>query len=308
MPVPPSGGSSGASPADRPEHRHRDLVDAEAIAGDQSAAFRGTGTGESLEPCRVPGPGPARAGFVDLPDAVPLQEPGQAGDVVLVGMRQDDGVDPPVPRWQAAIEGDQQPGRVRASVHEEPPTIGSFDEDRVALADVQDGDPRDPGGTRGDDRAGHQHGDSERRAPSTRVHRPAAPRGRRVWPPRRERGVQEGPRRAYRPRPGSVRPEPPVEPHDQARRHDGGQDIERGAEGDAGERKARAGVDDRDRDPQEDPGRRRQDGPDGPRRSSHDQPARDERNEPAAIAGATSGTTTGSRPARRVTAARTPRG
>jgi hypothetical protein len=62
--------------------------------------------------------------------------------VVLVGVGQDEDVDPAVPGWQPPIELDEEAVRIRAGVDEHPTAVAALDEDRVALADVEDGDPR----------------------------------------------------------------------------------------------------------------------------------------------------------------------
>ena len=91
----------------------------------------------------VAGSRSAHARLVDPADPVPVEEERHPGDVVLVRMGQDEDVDPAVPRRQPAIELDEQPVRIGAAVDEHPSAAAALDEDRVALADVED---RDPGG------------------------------------------------------------------------------------------------------------------------------------------------------------------
>lgn len=74
----------------------------------------------------VPGV-PARAlavhpGLEDPAHPVPLQDADEAGDVVLVRMRQHDQVDPAIPRRDAGVELQEQPIGVRSAVHQHPST------------------------------------------------------------------------------------------------------------------------------------------------------------------------------------------
>ena len=59
-------------------------------------------------------------------------------------MGQDEDVDPAVPRRQPPIELDEEPVRIGSAVDEHPAASTALDEDRVALADVEDRDPRRP--------------------------------------------------------------------------------------------------------------------------------------------------------------------
>ena len=76
--------------------------------------------------------------------------------MVLVGMGQDDEVDPPVPRRHVGVEGDEEAVGVRAAVDEHPRATIAVDEDRIALADVEDGDPQPAVGPGRGDRD-HRH-------------------------------------------------------------------------------------------------------------------------------------------------------
>ena len=76
-------------------------------------------------------------GLEDPAHAVALQDPDEAGDVILVRMCQHDEVDPAVPRRDSRIELGEQPLRVRSAVHEHPAAGAALDEDRVALAHIE---------------------------------------------------------------------------------------------------------------------------------------------------------------------------
>ncbi len=61
--------------------------------------------------------------------------------MVLVRVGQDQEVDPPIPGRQPGVERQQEPIRVRSAVDQQPPAPSALDQDRVALADVEDRDP-----------------------------------------------------------------------------------------------------------------------------------------------------------------------
>jgi len=73
---------------------------------------------------------------------VALEEQGESGDVILVWVRQDQGVDASVPRRDAAVEGDEQAVGVRTAVDQQPTAARALDKDRVALSDIEDRDAR----------------------------------------------------------------------------------------------------------------------------------------------------------------------
>ncbi len=122
----------------RPEDPNVDLVEGEVVAGcepvDLPAARRQPGP-EGF----VPRPGPAHPRLEQAADTIALEQQRQAGDVVFVGMAEDDQVEPPVPGRQAGIESDDQATGVRSAVDEEATAAPALDEDRVSLADVEDG-------------------------------------------------------------------------------------------------------------------------------------------------------------------------
>jgi hypothetical protein len=127
--------------ADGPQHAHRDLVDRQPVAGPDREAWRRPGPSEPIDPGRVAGSRSAHAGLEDAADTIAIEQQGEPGDMVLVRVRQDDRVEPPVPRRDSPIELDEEPVRIGPAVDQEPPPVGALDEDRVALADIEDGDP-----------------------------------------------------------------------------------------------------------------------------------------------------------------------
>jgi hypothetical protein len=127
--------------ADRPEHPHGDLVHRQAIAGGDPGALRSAAARELAQPRGIPWPWPAHPWFEHTVHVIPGEEEGESGHMVLVGVRKDDRVDPPVPGWEASIQGDQEAVRVGSAVDQQPPAARSLDQDGIALADVEDRDP-----------------------------------------------------------------------------------------------------------------------------------------------------------------------
>ena len=145
-----------------PEHLESDVVDAEPIAGAEGRTDRRSRTSQTGQPRPVARAGAAHPGLEDVSDRVSFEQPRQTGDMVLVRVRQDDGVDAPIPRWQVSVERDPQDGWVGTAVDEQTTTAPSLHEDGIALPDIED---RHAGTACG---AGHRHracdrdGDEER--------------------------------------------------------------------------------------------------------------------------------------------------
>ena len=158
MPVPPSGGSNGTWPRIGQRTRSRISSTFRRSPAASPSRIGAPGRAEASEPRGVAGARSAHPGLEDAADAVALEQECQAGDVILVRVAQDDRVDPAVPRRDPAIEGHEQAIRIRSAVDEEPAAPGAFDEDRVALPDVEDRDPGAGAGCRGD----HGTGDEQR--------------------------------------------------------------------------------------------------------------------------------------------------
>jgi hypothetical protein len=147
--------------ADRPEDTQTDLVDRQPVAGrDREMGWRAD-LAETIEPCGVARPRAAHTRFEHPPDAVAREQQREPSNVVLVGMGQDDHVDPAIPRRDAPVELDEQPIRVRSAVDQQSTAARALDEDRIALADVEDRDPGDAGRPRDRDRPGHGDRDDQ---------------------------------------------------------------------------------------------------------------------------------------------------
>jgi hypothetical protein len=143
--------------ADRPQDAQADVVDVEAIIGRETQPDRRTRSSQVAQPCRIARSRAAHPRLEHPTDLVALEQQRETGDVVLVRMAEDDGVDPPVPGRDAGVEDDHQAVRIGAAVDEQTASARTLDEDGVALADVEDRDPRDPGRTGDDDRARDRH-------------------------------------------------------------------------------------------------------------------------------------------------------
>ncbi|MEJ7747913.1 MAG: hypothetical protein WKF56_01340, partial [Candidatus Limnocylindrales bacterium] len=76
--------------------------------------------------------------------------------MVLVWVRQDDGVESSIPGRDPAVEIDEQTTRVRTAVDEDAAATRTLDEDRVTLSHIENGDPRCPGRSMNDHRGGHR--------------------------------------------------------------------------------------------------------------------------------------------------------
>ena len=147
--------------ADGPEHSHRDLVDRQPIPGGDRRPSRGAGLPEAIDPCRVARSGSAHPGLEDARDVIPRQQERQPGDVILVGVRQDDRIEPPVPWRDPSVELDEESVRIRPSIDQQATAARAFDQDRIALADVEHGDAGDSRRPGDRDRAGDGDRDDE---------------------------------------------------------------------------------------------------------------------------------------------------
>ena len=112
------------------------------------------------------------AGFEHAPDAVPREQERKAGNVILVRVREDHCIDPSIPRRDAPIELDQQSIRIRPTVDEQATTVRPFDQDRVALADVEHAYASDAGWSGDHDGPGDGHADDECADGKSGRHRP----------------------------------------------------------------------------------------------------------------------------------------
>lgn len=144
-------------PADRPQHAHRDLVHGQSVTRrDRQVDWRPRSC-QSSKPGGVAGSWPAHPGLQHALDPVAVEQQRQPRDMVLMGVRQDDHIDPAVPRRDPPIELDEQPIRIRSAVDQHSTTARPLDEDRVALSHVQDRHPDDAAGPGDRHGTGHRH-------------------------------------------------------------------------------------------------------------------------------------------------------
>jgi len=246
--------------ANRPEDPQVDLVHRQAVTGCDREADRRGGRGEFSQPGRITGAGAAHPGFEHPADVVALEEQGESGDVILVWVRQDQGVDASVPRRDAAVERDEEPVGIGTSVDQQPTAARALDEDRVALSDIEDRHARRSGGTRRDDAARDRDGhDQSRDRGSARAAAgvvSGVPYG--VGCRRRGRSNRSLDRRM-----DTSPTAPPGDRHETQRGDPGRNDVERRRQRDARERKTGRGLDHEHEDAQDHPSWR------GDHRSEH---------------------------------------
>ena len=165
----------GACPADREGIAARKLDDADTVAVGLLAK-RGVAAAVAAHPV-----------LGEHADPVARQQPGQPADVILVRVGEQHDIDATVPDRDALVETSDEDVRVASAVDEDTRPVVRLDEDRIALADVEDrdeqgparpGDERDRRGTDDGDRA---HGSHHRTAdPAPGRVRDGGPLARRV--------------------------------------------------------------------------------------------------------------------------------
>lgn len=128
--------------ADRPQDLQIDPIHRQPIARREAGPGRGVVTDEAVLPRPVSRTSPTHAGLEHPADPISLEQEGQPCRVVLVRVRQDHGIDPAVPWRDQAVELDEQPVGIRPAIDEQASTSAAFHEDGVALADIEDRDPR----------------------------------------------------------------------------------------------------------------------------------------------------------------------
>ncbi len=168
----------GHAPRVRPQDPELDLVQPEPIAGRQGPMWR-RGSVKRRRPGLVARTRADHARLVHAPDPVAAEETGEPGDMILVRVRQDQDVDPPIPGRQPLVELPHEPVGVRSAVDEEPPAGAALDEDPIALADIENRDADDPARSFGDREA---EGDRRRHERDSGDARPVALRGPDVTP------------------------------------------------------------------------------------------------------------------------------
>jgi hypothetical protein len=145
----------------RPENPQRGVIQADRTAGRQPSALEPVG-GQPGQP-RTKRRARTRHARIEGPaHAVALQHRGQAGNMIVVGVGQDDRVQAPVPGRDVAVQFGDERGAVGAAVHQDPTAAIALDQDRVALPHVQHDDMDAAVGPGGDDAAAQ--GDRERTA------------------------------------------------------------------------------------------------------------------------------------------------
>jgi hypothetical protein len=112
------------------------------VAEDEPIALDQTGTREALPQRRGAQLQHAAALRVhlrlhDAVDAIARHQPGEATGVVLVWMGQQRDVDVAIPRRDALVEPAHEQVRVGPAVHEQAVPVGRFEQDRVALTDIE---------------------------------------------------------------------------------------------------------------------------------------------------------------------------
>jgi hypothetical protein len=149
-----------------PEHVQGGIVQPQRVARTQPFGPQAVG-GQGVQPGAVVGRGYSPARFEGATDAVLVDDGHQAGDMVVVRMRQDDRVEPSVPGRNIPIEYVQEDAAVGAAVDEDSAASIALQEDRVALADVEHDHMDRAVRARGDHAAGegdHEGGGDQRPA------------------------------------------------------------------------------------------------------------------------------------------------
>lgn len=254
----------------RPQHAEADRVERQPIAGRQAAAWRPS-LGEDARPGVVARARSDHARLVDSPDPVSLQQEREPRHVVLVGMREHEDVDPPVPRRQSLAERDEEPPRIRPTVHDHAAAATALDEDPVSLPHVQDDHARESvrpvrdDERQRDDRTGERGG-----------RQPAAP----ARLPSAGRAIRDG-GRTSRGAAGPPRRQQPTAQAGDREEQDGGQPrgdrVPRRAELDARQRQARAESHGRHDRRVQDPGRQPEEDREDPRQAEAGEDAGSER-------------------------------
>jgi hypothetical protein len=122
-----------------PQHVDPRGAEAEGVAlreADTRHAEAFGGRTKRPRPCAISG----HAGLGDAPHAIARHECPEAAGMVLVRVREQDEVDAAVPDGDPLIEPAHEQVGVGAPIHQDPSTASGLEQDRVTLADVEDGD------------------------------------------------------------------------------------------------------------------------------------------------------------------------
>jgi hypothetical protein len=162
------GDGDGIGPQDPQLH----AVEGEPVARCQ-APTREPGCCDRLLPGSVARTGAGDARLQNPTHPVAPHQTGQPAVVIFVGVTEEDDVEAAIPRREAAVEAFEEAVGVGSAVDEETPTVGSFQEDGISLADVEDRHPKDSWRSmgEGDAAGGQDHGDPQTRQTDERTHR-----------------------------------------------------------------------------------------------------------------------------------------
>lgn len=140
-----------------PQDAERGPVEADAVPGGKAPGLQAVGV-ESLPPGLIGRGFEGQTRLEDTAHAVAVERLHQAGDVIVVGVSQDDRVQAPIPGRDVAVQGGRERLPVRPAVHQDAPAAIALDEDGVALPYVEDDDVDAAVGAGGDDAAGEDDG------------------------------------------------------------------------------------------------------------------------------------------------------
>jgi hypothetical protein len=128
----------GNRAAQRPSGGDVRAVQPQPVAGREDAV-EAVLVADLAKELAIPGTRPAHPGLGKTSDPISLEQERQARDVVLVRMSQHDHVKSPIPWRKPRIEDLEEAIRIRAAIDKDPSAARSFEQDRVALPDVQHG-------------------------------------------------------------------------------------------------------------------------------------------------------------------------
>ena len=123
-----------------PEDSQMGVVDGDPITSRESDRHE-TDCRRRRRPGAVARTWTTHARLVDAGDFVARQEETQAGDVVVVRVSQDQGINASIPGRQPLVERDEESVRIGAAIDQESAPAGTLDQNRVALPDVEHDDP-----------------------------------------------------------------------------------------------------------------------------------------------------------------------
>ena len=115
---------------------HAHSVEPHHVAGGYHATFAAQ-VHHATAIGRVTGTGPDHARLHDLRYAIAVQDRRESGHVIFVRVREHHEIEPTIPGRDALVEQRDEPVRIGARVDEGATTVGSLEQDRIALADIQ---------------------------------------------------------------------------------------------------------------------------------------------------------------------------